>query len=49
MWGSVAGAILGYSYIRATGKDPATYELPFGAFLGAAALVVGMAAPALLP
>ena len=49
LWGSIAGSILGYAYIRATGKDPATYELPFGAFLGAAALVVSMAAPALLP
>ena len=47
--GSIAGSILGYAYIRATGKDPATYELPFGAFLGATALVVAMAAPALLP
>lgn len=48
-WGSIAGSILGYAYIRATGKDSATYELPFGTFLGAAALVVGMAAPAFLP
>ena len=49
LWGSIAGSVLGYAYIRATGKDSATYELPFGAFLGAAALVVAMAAPALLP
>jgi leader peptidase (prepilin peptidase)/N-methyltransferase len=49
LWGSIAGAVLGYAYIRLTGKDPATYELPFGAFLGAAALAVGMAGPTLLP
>ena len=39
--GSLSGSILGYAYIRLKGKDPATYELPFGTFLGAAALVVG--------
>jgi leader peptidase (prepilin peptidase)/N-methyltransferase len=49
LWGSLAGAVLGYAYIRATHKDAATYELPFGAFLGAAALLVGIAAPSLLP
>jgi leader peptidase (prepilin peptidase) / N-methyltransferase len=36
--GSLAGGIGGLIYIRATGKDAATYQLPFGAFLGAAAL-----------
>ena len=36
--GSLGGSIIGYSYIRATGKDPSTYELPFGTFLGLAAL-----------
>ena len=49
LWGSIAGSVLGYAYIRATGKDSASYELPFGTFLGAAALIVGMAAPQLLP
>ena len=38
--GSVAGSLIGYSYIKLTGKDAATYELPFGTFLGAAALAV---------
>jgi leader peptidase (prepilin peptidase)/N-methyltransferase len=47
--GSIAGSILGYAYIRATGKDSATYELPFGTFLGAAALVVAVAMPAPMP
>lgn len=42
--GSIAGSVIGYGYIRITGKDPATYELPFGTFLGAAALLVALAA-----
>lgn len=42
--GSVAGSVIGYGYIRLTGKDPASYELPFGTFLGAAAVVIGLAA-----
>jgi leader peptidase (prepilin peptidase)/N-methyltransferase len=45
--GSVAGSLIGYSYIKLTGKDAATYELPFGTFLGAAALAVAIQ-PALL-
>ena len=43
MLGSIAGSIIGYGYIRATGKDSSTYELPFGSFLGAAALVIALA------
>jgi leader peptidase (prepilin peptidase) / N-methyltransferase len=39
--GSLLGAIVGLCYIWFTGKDASTYELPFGTFLGAAALVVG--------
>jgi leader peptidase (prepilin peptidase)/N-methyltransferase len=38
--GSVAGTVLGYSFIFATKKDAATYELPFGTFLGAAGIAV---------
>jgi leader peptidase (prepilin peptidase)/N-methyltransferase len=38
--GSVAGSILGYVYIRFTRQDPDTYELPFGTFLGAGALLL---------
>ncbi len=38
--GSLSGSIIGYAYIKATGKDPATYELPFGTFLGISAIVV---------
>lgn len=42
--GSIAGSAVGYAYIRFTGKDPGSYELPFGTFLGAAALLVALAA-----
>ncbi len=44
--GSVAGSIIGYLYIRIARKDPATYELPFGTFLGAAGLAITLAGPA---
>jgi leader peptidase (prepilin peptidase) / N-methyltransferase len=45
--GSLAGSILGYAYIRITGKDPSTYELPFGTFLGVAAIAVSFKYPLL--
>jgi leader peptidase (prepilin peptidase) / N-methyltransferase len=38
--GSLSGSILGYGYIRLTGKDASTYELPFGTFLAAAGVIV---------
>jgi len=40
---SVAGSIVGLAYIKLTGKDAATYQLPFGSFLGAAALAAAIA------
>jgi leader peptidase (prepilin peptidase)/N-methyltransferase len=40
--GSVSGSIVGLAYIRASRKDAATYELPFGTFLAAGALVVAV-------
>ncbi len=46
--GSVAGSILGYGYIKATGKDASTYPLPFGTFLGVAGLGVALAGQKLL-
>jgi leader peptidase (prepilin peptidase)/N-methyltransferase len=46
--GSISGSILGYGYIKATGKDAATYELPFGTFLGAAALAAAIVGPKVL-
>jgi leader peptidase (prepilin peptidase) / N-methyltransferase len=39
--GSLLGAVVGLCYIWFTGKDASTYELPFGSFLGVAALGVG--------
>ena len=39
--GSLLGALVGLCYIWFTGKDASTYELPFGSFLGVAALGVG--------
>jgi leader peptidase (prepilin peptidase) / N-methyltransferase len=38
--GSLLGAVVGLCYIFFTGKDASTYELPFGAFLGIAAIGV---------
>ena len=46
--GSVVGSILGYGYIKATHKDAATYPLPFGAFLGFAALAACVAGQRIL-
>ncbi|MCL4401149.1 MAG: prepilin peptidase [Acidobacteria bacterium] len=46
--GSLAGSILGLLYIKLAGKDAATYELPFGTFLGAAGLAVALAGPSML-
>jgi leader peptidase (prepilin peptidase)/N-methyltransferase len=38
--GSILGSVLGLIYIFATRKQASTYELPFGTFLGSAALLV---------
>jgi leader peptidase (prepilin peptidase)/N-methyltransferase len=40
--GSLAGAVIGYGYIKLTHKDASSYELPFGTFLGIAGLVAGV-------
>lgn len=37
--GSVAGSLLGIVFVVITRKDASTYELPFGSFLGVAALI----------
>ena len=47
--GSLLGSVVGYGYIRFAGKDPATYELPMGTFLGVAALAVAVTAQFVLP
>lgn len=41
--GSVLGSVVGLLYIKLTGKDAATYQLPFGTFLGIAAILVAFA------
>lgn len=46
--GGVSGSILGSIYVKAAGKDFGTYELPFGTFLGAAALALAVWHKALL-
>jgi leader peptidase (prepilin peptidase)/N-methyltransferase len=40
--GSLVGSVVGVAYILLTKKDHKSYELPFGSFLGAAALVVAL-------
>lgn len=40
-FGSVLGALIGALYIYLS-KEDMTYELPFGSFLGIAALIVGL-------
>jgi len=41
--GCIAGSIIGYSYIKLTHKDPSTYELPLGSFLGLATIFMAFA------
>ncbi|MCC7175726.1 MAG: prepilin peptidase [Bryobacterales bacterium] len=40
--GSLAGSVLGLAYIKLTKKDYASYQLPLGAFLGAAAILIAL-------
>jgi leader peptidase (prepilin peptidase)/N-methyltransferase len=40
--GSLGGSVIGIAYIWATHRKAATYELPFGTFLGAAGLLVAI-------
>jgi len=46
--GSVAGAVIGWIYIKVKGEDAGSYQLPFGTFLGAAALYSALAGNGLL-
>jgi leader peptidase (prepilin peptidase)/N-methyltransferase len=41
--GSILGSVISLLYIWLAKKDASTYQLPFGTFLGAAALIVAMA------
>jgi leader peptidase (prepilin peptidase)/N-methyltransferase len=45
MLGSLIGAVLGLAWIRFSHQDAATYELPFGSFLGIAGLIVAFGSP----
>jgi leader peptidase (prepilin peptidase)/N-methyltransferase len=40
--GSLLGSVVGLAFIKLTGKDAATYQLPFGTFLGAGALIAAV-------
>ncbi len=42
MVGSLLGSVIGLAYIHLARKDAATYELPFGSFLGAGAILVAL-------
>jgi leader peptidase (prepilin peptidase)/N-methyltransferase len=42
VFGSLAGSLIGFAYIKLTRQDMSTYELPFGTFLGAAALLAAV-------
>jgi leader peptidase (prepilin peptidase)/N-methyltransferase len=42
MVGSLLGSLIGLAYIYLARKDPGTYELPFGSFLGAGAIAVAL-------
>jgi leader peptidase (prepilin peptidase)/N-methyltransferase len=46
--GSVLGSVIGLAYIKLTKRDTATYQLPFGTFLGVAALIAAMAGEGLM-
>ena len=40
--GSVSGSVIGYGYIKVTGRDAGEYQLPFGTFLGLGALAAAL-------
>jgi len=40
--GSILGSIVGLAWIKITSKDASTYQLPFGTFLGVAALIAAV-------
>jgi leader peptidase (prepilin peptidase)/N-methyltransferase len=48
MLGAIAGSVVGVIFIKATGKDAANYPLPFGSFLGAAALIAAVEGQSML-
>ncbi len=46
--GSLLGAVIGYSYMWFKKKDPSSYELPYGSFLGLAALILAVSSEAVV-
>lgn len=46
--GSLIGSVIGLAWIRIARKDAATFQLPFGTFLGAAGIAVALIGPAAL-
>ena len=46
--GSVLGSVVSLLYIWGARKDAASYELPFGSFLGGAGLLIAVAGARLL-
>ena len=46
--GSISGSLIGYGYIKFTGRDASQYQLPFGTFLGAGALAAALGLEKLL-
>ncbi len=46
--GSIAGSIAGPLWIKFRGEEAASYQLPFGSFLGAGALATAVFGPAIL-
>lgn len=45
LYGSLSSLLLGVGYVYWTKRDPSTYELPYGTFLGAAAIGVAALRP----
>lgn len=43
--GSVLGSVVGIAWIHVAGKDAKSFELPFGSFLGVAAIIVALLSP----
>lgn len=42
VFASLLGVFVGLSYIKLTGKDTASYELPFGSFMGISGIATGV-------
>ena len=45
--GSLSGSVLGIVWMKATGKDPGSYQLPFGTFLAISGIAMAILSPAM--